>query len=406
MRRLLEFAAGILLIASAQVHAQGQEQEPAPTFVRGAFSFESSLGIEARSDNNIFESARNEQSSSIWQLEPRFLMRLEPARSRVEFGYDGDYAWYDDSSDDDYDDHLLKSGAYLLLGERSGLDLVASYAYEHDDRGTQLTQGADPGSALFPEEPDRYTSEQYFSRYTYGVSRTRAYLSFEASTQQLTYKNNETRTRAYDRKNSYGQATFGLRIRPTVSLQLSARARDIDYDQPRASGLGPDSHEDRYLLGVKWEATARTTGSVQVGRVERDFDDPGRADFSGPNWEVTIRWSPRTYSHFDLSTERYTEEPIDPQGDVTDTAIYSVSWSHEWNDRLESRMTMARLERTYQYVTGDREDQSPQYSVALIHRMRPWLRWELGFDVNARDSDIASYNYDQTIARLGAWITF
>ena len=79
--------------------------------------------------------------------------------------------------------------------------------------------------------------------------------------------------------------------------------------------------------------------SVLVGQVEKKFDDPARPDFSGPNWEVAVRWSPRTYSHFDLSTERYTEEPIDLLGDVTDTEIYSLGWSHEWNDRLESILT-------------------------------------------------------------------
>src|SRR5213076_2055712 len=61
----------------------------------------------------------------IWKLAPSLLMRFEPARSRLEFGYRGDYGWYDRSSRDDYANHALQAGAYLLLGERSGLDLVA-----------------------------------------------------------------------------------------------------------------------------------------------------------------------------------------------------------------------------------------------------------------------------------------
>ena len=69
-------------------------------------------------------------------------------------------------------------------------------------------------------------------------------------------------------------------------------------------------------------------------------------------------------------------------------------------------MQLSKVDQTYRYVTGDRKDKSPQYSLALIYRMRPWLRWEAGVDINARDSDVAPYNYDQTIARLGAWITF
>jgi hypothetical protein len=406
MRHRLISIVGACLIAPASARAQYSEQEPGPTLVRGAFSLESSLGIEALYDDNIFESSPERKSSAIWKLRPNLLMQFEPARSRLEFGYDGDYARYDDSGDDDYTDHDLTAGAYLLLGERNGLDLEASYEYGHDNRGTVLTQGADPGSPTLPRDPDRYTSEEYLGRYTYGVSRTRAFLIFEGATQQFNYTNNEARTRAFDRKSRYGQGTFGVRIRPSVSLQLSARARDIEYDHPRASGLDPDSREYRYLLGAQWEATARTTGSARFGRVEKKFDEPGRPDFSAPNWEVAIRWSPRTYSHFDLSTERYTDEPIDLPGDVIDIEIYSLSWSHEWNSRLGSRTTISRLDRTYRYSTGDRSDQSPRYGLALNYRMRPWLRWELGFDVSSRDGDVARQDYDKTIARLGAWITF
>jgi hypothetical protein len=397
---------GLCFLLPAPAYAQDAEQGPAPTLVRGAFTLESSLGIEVLDDSNIFQSATNEQSSPIWRLAPSLLMRFEPARSRLEFTYDGDYGWYDQSSDDDYTDHALEAGAYLLLGERSGLDLVASYEDAHENRGTGLTQGFDPGSPAFPLEPDRYTTEQFVGRYTYGVSRTRAFLTFEGSTEALTYKNNRTRTRQFDRDETYGQATFGFRVRPRTSLELRARVRDIKYDEPRAPGQGLDSREHRYLLGVVWEATAKTTGAVRVGRVEKKFDDPARPDFSGPNWEVAIRWSPRTYSHFDLSTERYTEEPVDLLGDVTDTEIYSLSWNHEWNSRLESKLAASRVDRTYRYVTGDRKDKSPQYGAALIYRMRPWLRWEAGVEVNSRDSNVAPYNYDQTIARLGAWITF
>ena len=150
-------------------------------FVRGAFTLESSLGIEAVHDSNIFKSATNVQSSQIWKVTPSLLMRFEPARSRLEFGYDGDYAWYDNSSDDDYTDHALEAGAYLLLGEHSGLDVVASYEDAHENRGTGLTQGFDPDSVTFPQEPDRYAKEQFLARYTYGVSQTRAFVALEGA---------------------------------------------------------------------------------------------------------------------------------------------------------------------------------------------------------------------------------
>ena len=398
---------GLCFVSLELAHAQDPEQGPGPALVRGAFSLESSLGIEALYNSNIFQSRTDVQSSPIWRLEPSLLMRYKPARSRLEFVYDGDFGWYSDSSADDYGDHALEAGAYLLLGERSGLDLVASYDYSHEDRGTGLTQGVPPGSLAFPQDPDRYTVEQFLGRYTYGVSRTRAYVALEGSTEKLTYQNNPARTQQFDRDETSGQATFGLRVRPKTSLELRVQARDIQYPNPPAFGPSLDSGEYRYLLGVVWEATAKTTGTVLVGWVDRNFDDPARRDFSDPSWKVDIRWSPRTYSHFDFGSQRYTEEPIDLLGDATLTTTYSLSWSHEWNDRLGSKIAASKVDDTYYYVTGGRrEDQSPGYSLALTYNMRPWLRWAAGVDINARNSDIKRYNFERTIARLGAWITF
>ena len=91
----LSITYGLCCLSSAFAYAQDSEQGPGPTLVRGAFTLESSLGIEALNDSNIFQSATNVQSSPIWKLAPSLLMEFEPARSRLEFGYDGDYAWYD-----------------------------------------------------------------------------------------------------------------------------------------------------------------------------------------------------------------------------------------------------------------------------------------------------------------------
>ena len=371
--------------------------------VRGAYTLKSSLGIEVLEDSNIYQSSTDVQSSQLWKLAPSLLMRFEPARSRVEFSYKGDYGWYDKFSADDYADHALKAGAYLLLGERSGLDLVASYDAAHENRGTGLSLGIDPASSAFPPDPDRYTTGQFLGRYTYGVSDTRTFVALEASTEKLAYQNNLALTRPFDRDESYGQATFGVRVLSKTSLELSVQAKDITY----ATGLNLDSREYRYLLGVVWETTATITGSVRVGEITKKFADPTVPAYSAPYWEVAIRWSPWTYSHFDLSTKRYLAEPIDLSGDVTDSAAYSLSWSHEWNSRLESKLAISELEQTYRFVTGTpREDKSPQYSLALTYKMRRWLRWEAELDSNARDSPVTSYNYKESIARIGARITF
>jgi hypothetical protein len=399
---------GLCFIWPALAYTQDREQWQGPTLVqRGAFTLKSSLDIEALEDSNIFQSATDVQSSQLWKLAPRLLVRFEPGHSRLEFAYKGNYGWYDKSSDDDYADHALRAGAYLLLGELGGLDLVASYDDAHENRGSGLSAGTDPASGAFPQSPDRYTTGQFLGRYTYGVSHTRAFVVLEANTEKLAYQNNLAFTQQFDRDETYGRATFGFRIRSKTSLELSVQAQDITYDHPRAPGLNLDSREYRYLLGVVWEATGTTTSFVRVGGVTKKFNDPALPGYSAPNWEVAIRWSPRTYSHFDLSTQRSMAEPVNAFGDVIDAAVYSLSWNHEWSSRLESKLAMSEVVGKFRFVMGAaRTDKIPQYNLALTYKMRPWLRWEAGLDINARNSPLASYNYKESIARLGARIIF
>ena len=393
---------------SALAYAQDSEQGAKPTLVRGPFTLDSSLGIDAVEDSNIFQSWTDVQSSLIWKLAPSLLMRFELARSRLEFSYKGDYGWYDRSNADDYGDHALKAGAYLLLGERSGLDLVASYDDVHENRGTGLSLGINPASSAFPPDPDRYTTGQFLGRYTYGVSDTRTFVALEASTEKVAYQNDLAYTQQFDHDESYGKATFGVRVQPKTSVELSVQARDIRYNAPNASATGlVDSWEYRYLLGVVWETTAKMTGTVRVGWLNDKFVNSTLSSSSGASWEVAIHWSPLTYSHLDLSTHRDTETPINPLGYVTVTAVYSLGWSHEWNSRLESTLALSYVDSTYSYATtGVQTTKTPQYSLALTYQMRRWLRFEAGLDINARNSSIASYNFNENIARLGARITF
>jgi hypothetical protein len=85
---------GLHFISPALAYAQDPEEEAYPMLVRGAFTLKSSLGIEALEDSNIYQTSTDVQSSLIWKLAPSLLLRFEPARSRVEFSYKGDYGWY------------------------------------------------------------------------------------------------------------------------------------------------------------------------------------------------------------------------------------------------------------------------------------------------------------------------
>ncbi len=192
---------------------------------------------------------------------------------------------------------------------------------------------------------------------------------------------------------------------PNTSLLLDLRATEFEYQHDRILQPSLDSTEYRYLLGATWDVTGKTTGTVKVGYVEKMYADDTRAEFSEPSWEVDIRWSPRSYSHFDFSTARYPSEVTSVTGDLIDNTTYSITWSHEWSDRVVSHITARDVDQKFRGSATGRLQELTEYGMTLAYEMRRWLTWEFGVDVSSRKSNVDRFNFDGTIIRLGAKLT-
>ncbi len=390
-----------LSCAILTLNAKAQESANAES----ASSLEPALGIELRYDDNIFRSAANEQTSLITVLSPSLLASFVPSKHRFELEYNGELASYADSSPDDYDDHEFRAGAYLQLGQRSLLDFVGTYEDSHENRGTGLSEGFDPELDQLLDAPDEYERAQFLGRLTYGATGTRGRLVFEVGQSELEYTNHRDRTRFFDRDDRYGGSIFYYRIMPNTSLLLDLRATEFEYQHDRVLQPSLDSTEYRYLLGATWDVTGKTTGTVKVGYVEKIYADDTRVDFSEPYWELDIRWSPRSYSYFDFATARYPSEVTSVTGDLIDNTTYSITWSHEWSDRVVSHITARDVDQKFRGSATGRLQELTEYGMTLAYEMRRWLTWEFGVDVSSRKSNVDRLNFDGTIIRLGAKLT-
>jgi len=381
--------------------SNGKAQEPSN--IEEAFSMEPELGLEARYDDNIFRSATGVTSSLISIVSPGLFVTAQPSKHRFEFQYEGDFARYSDSSPDNYDDHYLEAGAYLALGQRSKFDIVGSYDDAHDDRGSGLTEGFDPAINR-PLEPDEYQLAEILGRFSFGSGASKGKLVLETGYRDLEYTNHLDRTRFFDRSENHGDATFYYRVMPKTSLLLDARLTEIDYQHDRTSQPSLNSKEYRYLLGITWDTTAKTTGTVKVGYVQKEFDDSAQGEFSDPSWELDVRWSPRTYSHFDFRTARFPSES-NGGGSFIDNASYSVAWEHEWSERLKSRLGASFLDQDYRGSALNRKQELTEYSFSLSYQMRRWLSWTAGVEVNSRNSNIDRLEFDGNVYSVSVLMT-
>jgi hypothetical protein len=187
-------------------------------------------------------------------------------------------------------------------------------------------------------------------------------------------------------------------------LLVDARFTEIDYQHDLPVQPGLNSTEQRYRIGMTWETTAQTRGTVKVGYFWKDFADDAREDFGEPSWDVDIRWSPRTYSHFDFRTARYPSE-TNAGGDYVRNTANSISWEHNWTNRVTSRLAVRDLNQEYPGSNFSRSQDLKQYTIFLTYQMRRWLEFKAGAVVNSRTSTIDTLVFDGNVYSISARLT-
>ncbi len=374
----------VVALSAAVAAFQVQAVEPA-TIKAGIFDVVPVLSLDQRYDDNIFSQPEDEKESWVTVLTPSVTAQADLGTVAVELGYQHTAGFYESSSDDNFNDDKVNGLVSWELNHRNQLDVSATYNDAHEDRGSGFTQGA---GALSIEEPDTFEELTYDAKYTFGSETSTGRLVLNLTDYSKEYTNHRDSTRGRDRDDLTAGATFYWRVGGATDVLLEAKQTDIDYVKDPAVVVGDfdtlDSTTTKYLVGVTWEATAKTTGIVKVGQAKKDFDDNDRNDFSGSSWEAEVQWSPLTYSTLSLNTSREPRE-TNGVGSFIDAETYGVSWQHSWTNRLSSNVYYNFSDEVYKGAAAKREDEITSYGLRVDYNMRRWL--DLGFSVGYSEKD-------------------
>lgn len=366
----------------------------------GNFDVVPKLTIEHRYDSNILLQADNELDSWVTVVSPSISAKAEISDKNVELSYRHVAGYYESSSSDDFSDNYLSGTLNWEPSHRSQFELFASYIDNHEDRGSGFSEGT---AATLIDEPDTLVTKAAGIRYGYGAIGSNGRLIFAFDHLSRRYTNHRSDTRGRDRKNNALGAVFDWKVGGRTSTFLEAEYTDINYVSDPAGMIGAfdtlDSVTQNYSIGVSWEATGKTKGSVKVGHVTKQFDDRDRENFSGENWEVNVQWKPRSYSVFTLLSSREARE-TNGVGNFIDEKSYSLSWRHNWNKRLMSVLYYRFDDERYGGDSSNREDELNSYGARVNYTAKPWL--DLGVSASMRDknSTIRSFSHERTRVAL------
>ncbi|GAB3108666.1 outer membrane beta-barrel protein [Aestuariicella hydrocarbonica] len=387
-------APSMMALCAAVGASQVQALEPA-VIKAGAFELTPALTLEQRYDNNIFSQPEDEKESWVTVLAPSIQAAADLGTVEVLMGYQHSAGLYEASSDDNFNDNTASAAMSWEPNHRNQLDLTATYNDSHEDRGTGFSQGSGADGI---EEPDTYEDITLDAEYVYGSETSPGRLVFNVTNYDKEYTNHRDLTKGRDREDLSGGVTFYWGVGGKTDVLLEAKQTDIDYNSDPDAVVGSfdtlDSTVTKYMAGVTWEATAKTTGIIKVGQAKKDFDDADRKDFSGTSWEAEVQWAPKTYSMISLNTAREPRE-TNGVGSFIDAETYGVSWQHSWTDRVTSNLFYNFTDETYKGAAVKREDELTAYGLRVDYSMRRWLDVGFSASYSEKDSTQNAFSYER-----------
>ena len=199
-------------------------------------------------DANVFRTERNIRDDFFWSLRPAASLNGVFSKHSYRLGYEGDYATYSDFGTEDFYDHRFLGDTRLDLTRKLDLVFGAQYWLGHDPRGSLGNR------IIVPGDLDRWQEYRVKAELVVGREIARAQIIPWVEFSGMRYTNNGQSIRDFDRQD------FRLRGRWRFTSRLYGLAEggyaNITHLDSRNT---LDRTETDFLLGIGWQATAKTS---------------------------------------------------------------------------------------------------------------------------------------------------
>lgn len=388
MRPLNKLSSTVLALLTAGACVETQAVEPA-NLILGPMYVAPTVDTRLQYTDNLFRSPDDKKTSGFSVIRPRVQAWLENGFDTYSFTYTlTDYRYFN-SDDDDFVDHQFNIDVHHEFNARNVWNVYGEFLDGHQQRGTGLSEGL---AVKLIDEPIEFERITAGTDYTIGSQSSKGRAVLTAKYHDTEYQNFRGRTRYRDYDQYVVDGTFYWKVASKTDIVAEMSYQEARYDLVNPLQSSSDSEEYNYLLGVSWEPTAKTSGSVKLGWYERSYESEQREDSDGFSWAVDVSYSLRSYSVFNLQSSRSTQES-NGRGDAVNTQTTRLAWNHTWTSR--SSTNLAATFSNQDTAGSTRQDDVYAVQVKYNYAMRRWLDLGIGYSYEERKSAIDQYDYDR-----------
>lgn len=326
-------------------------------FDNGIFVYASALaGFGHNSNVNAANSGG--VASNLYSLQPDIVGELKTRGDRYTLRYQGNYTKYTASSADNFNHHNFDFAGDNYFSSRSTLGWNVGYIETSDARGTTNTAATNT--------PNRWNAPTARVLYAYGAKEAQGRIEVEGNYTSKRYQNNLSVTSVLNQDKTAVAGRFFYRVAPRTSMMVEVNQVHADY----VNNTAYTNNDRRIYLGVVWEATAKTSGAFKIGSAQKTFSDSGFGKATGTAWEGSVKWSPLTYSNFELVSNRTLADSTGLGNYLINTGNL-VSWNHKWRNNLYSAASLGTLKTEYNSI--NRTDTVDNASIGVFYEVgRNW----------------------------------
>ncbi|MDX8380291.1 MAG: hypothetical protein R8K48_09695, partial [Gallionella sp.] len=190
-------------------------------------------------------------------LSPKVSIEMPSHGNVYSATYSGAFANYRGDSQDNYNNHNLDVTAKNDWTYRVNTLIKAEYIKGHNNRNALPTGNS---------SKELWHTAGVKGQLHYGAAGAQGQFELAAGQKSKRYDTNASgNTQNLDYDSTPLQATFFYKVAPATNMILQARNTRFKYQTAAAQKW--NSTQQQYMVGVKWDATAKTSGSFKVGKV-------------------------------------------------------------------------------------------------------------------------------------------